>query len=158
MSTEHVKRKLVALLSADVKGYSRMMGEDEVDTMRTLLSYRNLIGAIIENRAGRVVDAPGDNLLAEFSSVVEAVEAAVIIQNKLQAQNKKRPANRKMEFRIGINLGDVIAEDDEIYGDGEKDNSQNNVPVFRLSTYWYVVQGVIYLLVHCSRVYLLAAT
>lgn len=88
MTAEHVKRKLVAILSADVKGYSRLMGEDEVGTMRTLLSYRNLMGTVIEKHEGRVVNAPGDNLLAEFASVVEAVEAAVVIQKQLVATSR----------------------------------------------------------------------
>jgi adenylate cyclase len=107
-----------AIFSADVKGYSRLMGEDELATVRTLEAYREMIAEIIRKYSGRVVDSPGDNLLAEFASVVDAVEAAVEIQNELKAKNAEFPENRRMEFRIGINLGDVIEEGERIYGDG----------------------------------------
>jgi len=106
MTTQGFKRKLTAILSADVKGYSRLMGEDEVATVRTLTAYREMM------------DSPGDNLLAEFASVVDAVRCAVEIQEELKARNAELPENRRMEFRIGINLGDVIEEGDRIYGDG----------------------------------------
>ncbi len=115
---ERAKRKLTAILSADVKGYSRLMGEDELTTVRTLEAYREMITEVIRNYRGRVVDSPGDNLLAEFSSVVDAVECAVEIQMELKAKNEELPEDRRMEFRIGINLGDVIEEGERIYGDG----------------------------------------
>ena len=118
MATEGVKRKLTAILSADVKGYSRLMGEDEVATIRTLEAYREVMSKLIEKHRGRVVDSPGDNLLAEFASVVDAVESAVEIQEDLKVKNAELPENRRMEFRIGINLGDVVEEGDRIYGDG----------------------------------------
>jgi len=118
MTTKDVKRKLVAIFSADVKGYSRLMGDNEVETVRTLTAYRELISMCIQQHRGRVVDAPGDNLLAEFASVVEAVQCAVEIQEALEIRNTELPENRRMEFRIGINLGDVIAEEERIYGDG----------------------------------------
>ncbi len=118
MKEERAKRKLSAILSADVKGYSRLMGEDELATVRTLEAYREMIAEVIRNYSGRVVDSPGDNLLAEFSSVVDAVESAVEIQRELKAKNAELPEKRKMEFRIGINLGDVIEEGERIYGDG----------------------------------------
>jgi adenylate cyclase len=118
MTGERAKRKLSAILSADVKGYSRLMGEDELATVRTLEAYREMIGEVIRNYSGRVVDSPGDNVLAEFASVVDAVESAVEIQQELKAKNAELPENRRMEFRIGINLGDVIEEGDRIYGDG----------------------------------------
>jgi adenylate cyclase len=118
MAEERVKRKLTAILSADVKGYSRLMGEDELATVRTLEAYREMIVEVIRNYSGRVVDSPGDNLLAEFGSVVDAVECAVDIQKELKAKNAELPEDRKMEFRIGINLGDVIEEGERIYGDG----------------------------------------
>ena len=118
MTTQGFKRKLTAILSADVKGYSRLMGEDEVATVRTLTAYREMMAALIQQHRGRVVDSPGDNLLAEFASVVDAVRCAVEIQEELKARNAELPENRKMEFRIGINLGDVIEEGDRIYGDG----------------------------------------
>jgi adenylate cyclase len=118
MSTERARRKLSAILSADVKGYSRLMGEDEVGTVRTLKNYRELVSQVICEYRGRVVDSPGDNLLAEFASVVDAVESAIEIQRQLKAKNAQLPEKRRMEFRIGINLGDVIEEGERIYGDG----------------------------------------
>jgi len=118
IATERVKRKLSAILSADVKGYSRLMGDDEVATVRTLEAYRETIASMIQQYRGRVVDSPGDNLLAEFASVVDAVQCAVEIQQVLKAKNSELPENRRMEFRIGVNLGDVIEEGDRIYGDG----------------------------------------
>src|SRR6058998_2340178 len=113
-----VERKLAAILSADVQGYSRLMGEDEVATVRTLTAYRAVMTILIQRHRGRVVDSPGDNLLAEFASVVDAVQCAVEIQQEFKARNAELPAQRKMEFRIGINLGDVIVEGERIYGDG----------------------------------------
>jgi adenylate cyclase len=118
MNEKDVKRKLAAILSADVKGYSRLMEEDEVTTVRTLEEYRGVISELIKKHRGRVVDSPGDNLLAEFPSVVDAVESGVEIQKELKAKNEGLPENRRMEFRIGINLGDVIEEGERIYGDG----------------------------------------
>ena len=118
MAQEGFKRKLAAILSADVEGYSRLMGEDEDATIRTLTSYRELMSTLIQKHRGRVVDSPGDNLLAEFLSVVDAVRCAVEIQEELRVRNAELPENRKMEFRIGINLGDVIQEEERIYGDG----------------------------------------
>ena len=118
MATQEVKRKLAAILSADVKEYSRLMGEDEKGTVRILNTYKALMTGLIQEHHGRVVDAPGDNLLAEFASVVDAVECSVEIQKELKAQNAELPENRRMEFRIGVNLGDVIEEGERIYGDG----------------------------------------
>ena len=118
MTTEGVKRKLAAILSADVKGYSRLMGEDEDATVRTLTAYRTIMVMLIQKHQGRVVDSPGDNLLAEFASVLDAVRCAVEIQEELRDRNTELPENRKMEFRIGINLGDIIEEGGRIYGDG----------------------------------------
>ena len=118
MEQEDFKRKLTAILSADVKGYSRLMGEDEVATVRTLTAHREAMTTLIQQQRGRVVDSPGDNLLAEFSSVVDAVQCAVEIQQILRAKNADLPENRRVVFRIGVNLGDVIVEGDRIYGDG----------------------------------------
>ena len=118
MTTKGVKRKLTAILSADVKGYSRLMGEDEEATVRTLTAYREIMASLIQQYRGRVVDSPGDNLLAEFTSVVDAVQCAVEIQQVLKVKNVEIPEERRMEFRIGINLGDVIEEGERIYGDG----------------------------------------
>jgi len=118
MATQDFKRKLTAILSADVKGYSLLMREDEEATVRTITTYREMIGSVVQKHRGEVVDSPGDNILAEFASVVDAVRSAVEIQEELKARNAELPENRRMEFRIGINLGDVIQEGDRIYGDG----------------------------------------
>jgi adenylate cyclase len=115
---ERAKRKLTAILSADVKGYSRLMGQDELSTVETLKRYREIISSLVQQYSGRVVDSPGDNILAEFSSVVDAVECAVKIQGDLQEKNAGLPENRRMQFRIGVNLGDVIDDEGRIYGDG----------------------------------------
>jgi len=105
MADEGFKRKLAAILSADVEGYSRLMDDDEEATVRTLTSYRNAITDLVQQFRGRVVDAPGDNLLAE-------------IQRDLAERNTELAYSRQMQFRIGVNLGDVIEEDGRIYGDG----------------------------------------
>jgi class 3 adenylate cyclase len=115
---ENVIRRLAAIFSADVKDYSRLMRDDEVATIRTLNAYRELITTLIQQHHGRVVDSPGDNVLAEFASVVDGVQAAVAIQKELKTRNAKLPIVRKMEFRVGINLGDIIVEEERIYGDG----------------------------------------
>jgi formylglycine-generating enzyme required for sulfatase activity/class 3 adenylate cyclase len=118
MTQERVKRKISAIFSADVEGYSRLMGDDEVATVRTLENYRTVMADLIEQHRGRVVDSPGDNLLAEFGSIVDAVQCAVEIQQILKAKNAELPEHRRMQFRIGVNLGDVIEEGERIYGDG----------------------------------------
>jgi len=118
MTNQEVKRKLTAILSADVKGYSCLMGEDEVGTIRTLNIYKEVMAGLIQNYHGRVVDAPGDNVLAEFASVVDAVECAAEIQKELKTRNAELPENRRMDFRIGVNLGDVIEDGEQILGDG----------------------------------------
>ena len=118
MATKDFKRKLSAILSADVAGYSRLMGEDEAATVSTIETYREVMSTLIKQHRGRVVDSPGDNALAEFGSVVDAVQCGMAVQNELQARNAELPENRRMKFRIGINLGDVIEEGDRIYGDG----------------------------------------
>jgi adenylate cyclase len=94
------------------------MAEDEAATVKTIATYREIMSSLIKQHRGRVVDSPGDNVLAEFSSVVDAVQCAVAVQNEFQARNAELAENRRMEFRIGINLGDVIDEEDRIYGDG----------------------------------------
>ena len=118
MTTQDFKRKLTAILSADVKGYSLLMREDEEATVRTITAYREVIGSVVQKHRGEVVDSPGDNILAEFGSVVDAVRSSVEIQEELKARNAELPENRRMEFRIGINLGDVIHQEKRIYGDG----------------------------------------
>src|SRR5215470_1029830 len=111
-------RKLAAILCADVHGYSRLMGTDEEATLRTLSAYRKIIDSLIESHRGRFVNSAGDSVLAEFTSVVEAVNCAVEVQNALKTQNANLPPERRMEFRIGVNSGDVMVEGEQIYGDG----------------------------------------
>jgi adenylate cyclase len=118
MAEGSFKRKLAAVFSADVVGYSRLMGEDEAATVRTVEVYKGVMSELIRQHRGRVVDSPGDNVLAEFPSVVDAVQCAVAAQNEFKARNTELPESRRMQFRIGINLGDVIEEGERIYGDG----------------------------------------
>jgi len=118
MAPEEYKRKLTAVMSADVKGYSRLMSTDETSTVKTLTTYREIMASLIKQHRGRVVDSPGDNVLAEFASVVDAAQCAVAVQKELQSRNADLPEEQRMVFRIGINLGDVIEEDERIYGDG----------------------------------------
>jgi adenylate cyclase len=118
LDAKSVTRKLSAILSMDVQGYSRLMGDDEIATVNTITEYRKIVGSLVTEWKGRVVDSPGDNILAEFTSVVDAVQCAVEIQHVLKAKNNDLPENRRMIFRIGVNLGDVIQEGNRIYGDG----------------------------------------
>ena len=118
MDQDTFKRKLTTILSADAVGYSKLMGDDEAATVRTITAYQKVMTDLITQHRGRVIDSPGDNLLAEFGSVVDAVQCAVAIQKELQARNDELKDNRRMLFRIGINLGDVIQEGARIYGDG----------------------------------------
>jgi adenylate cyclase len=111
-------RKLRAILSADVKGYSLLMADNELATIDTLKSYRQKMTLLIQQHQGRVVDSPGDNILAEFASAVDAVKCAVKIQEELKERNAELSEDRKMQFRIGINIGDVVQDADRIYGDG----------------------------------------
>ena len=113
-----MKRKLAAVLSADAAGYSRLMEKDEAGTLTTLKAHFQRMHTSIGKFRGRVVAVHGDNLLAEFASVVDAVQCALEIQNDLKARNGEMPEEARMPFRIGINLGDVIEEDGNIYGDG----------------------------------------
>jgi TolB-like protein/class 3 adenylate cyclase len=119
MADPSSRRKLAAILSADVVGYSSLMAANEAATVETLKSYRDIIARLVMRRGGRVVNAPGDALLAEFPSAVEAVQAAIEIQKSVEGHNIELEAERRMQFRIGVNLGDVIEEaDGTIYGDG----------------------------------------
>ena len=115
--TSSGERRLAAILSADAKDYARLMGEDEVGTVRTLTAYRALMAESIVRFRGRVVDSPGDNVLAEFASVIDAVRSAVEIQEILREHNGRLAASRRLEFRIGINVGDVLVEGGRVYGD-----------------------------------------
>src|ERR1700680_2587921 len=115
---EHTERRLAAILSADVYGYSRRMAEDEAATVSDLKQCRAIIDAQVREHHGRIVDAPGDNVLAEFPSAVEAVQCGVEVQRELTDRNTNLEPDRRMEFRIGIHVGDVILDDGKIYGDG----------------------------------------
>ncbi len=118
MVPEPVERKLAAILSADVVGYSRLMAEDEQATIRTLTDYREEVAMRVRQHRGRVVDTPGDNLLAEFPTALDAVRCAVETQGVLRTLNASLPDERRMDFRIGLHMGDVSVEGERIYGDG----------------------------------------
>ncbi len=119
MAEERVQRRLAAILAADVAGYSRLMGGDEEGTLAALTAHRTeLIEPCIAEHRGRVVKTTGDGLLAEFASVVDAVRCAVAFQDGMRERNSDIPEDRRIQFRIGINLGDVIVQDDDLYGDG----------------------------------------
>jgi adenylate cyclase len=116
--TEAAERKLTTILSADAVGYSRLMGQDETGTFATLKSYRDLTMKRIADHRGRVVNTAGDSILAEFPSVVKAVECAVDAQRLIAERNAALAKDRQMWFRIGVNLGDVMVHDDDLFGDG----------------------------------------
>jgi adenylate cyclase len=118
MTTDETKRKLIAVVHADVKGYSRMMGEDDEYTVRTLASNRQEMYRLVELQGGQVRDTAGDGFLVEFSSVVAAVKFAVEFQREMKKRNAELPEAKKMEFRIGVNIGDVIQDGGTIHGDG----------------------------------------
>ena len=113
-----MERKLAAILSADVQGYSRLMGEDEEATIRTLTASREITDSRIHQHRGRVVNTAGDSVLAEFASAVDAVQCAVDIQQALKTKNADLPPARQMAFRIGINVGDIVPQGEDLYGDG----------------------------------------
>ena len=119
MSEERVERRLAAILAVDVAGYSRLMGEDEEGTLAAMRAVRREIGdPKIREHRGRIVKTTGDGLLVEFASVVDAVRCAVEVQREMIARNANVPAGRRLEFRMGINVGDIIIEDGDIFGDG----------------------------------------
>jgi adenylate cyclase len=113
-----VERKLVAIMSGDVAGYSRLMGDDDVATVETLRTYREMITVTVDHHGGRLVDFTGDNLLATFPSTVAAVECAAVLQDGLAKRNAELAEPRRMAFRLGVNLGEVIVDGERIYGDG----------------------------------------
>ena len=118
MNSDTVSRKLSTILAADVVGYSKMMAADEEATLRTLLSYRAIIADLLDKHGGRIFNTAGDAVLAEFNSAVEGVRCAISIQEELEVRNAELPDDRKMRFRIGINVGDVMIEGDDLFGDG----------------------------------------
>ena len=118
MSAKDLKRRLSAIMITDVKDFARLMRDDETATVRTLNVYKGVMEGLTGQYYGRVVDSPGDNMLVEFMSALNAVQCAVAVQNELKYRNDELPCHRRMAFRIGINLGDVLVDGDRIYGDG----------------------------------------
>src|SRR5215475_9053167 len=118
MTDDKVKRRLTTILCADVHGYSRLMGTNEAGTLETLRRSRSAIAGLVERHDGRIVNTWGDSVIAEFASVVEAVQCAVEIQQEISNQDADPPHADRMRFRIGINLGDVMVDGSDIYGDG----------------------------------------
>src|ERR1700756_305622 len=119
LATERVERRLAAILTADVAGYSRLMGADEEGTLARLKAIRReLADPKVKEHRGRIVKTTGDGLLVEFASVVDAVRCAVAVQQAMIERNARVPEGKRVEFRIGINLGDVIRDGRDIFGDG----------------------------------------
>src|SRR5687768_4561493 len=118
MPADRVQRKMAAILAADVVGYSRLMGNDEEATLATLKACRQIVDSLIAEYGGRIFGSAGDSVIAEFASPVDAVRCATEIQLAVDKQNSAAPEDRRMRFRIGINLGDVVADGDNLMGDG----------------------------------------
>src|SRR6202049_3527770 len=118
MEAPPLERRLAALLAADVEGYSRLMHGDEEATMATLSAHRALVDELIARHRGRIANTAGDSVLAEFASILDAVRCAIEIQAALQRANEDEPEERGMRFRIGVNVGDVMVKDGDIFGDG----------------------------------------
>jgi adenylate cyclase len=112
-----VERKLAAIFAADVEGYSRLMGLDEVGTLRTLTAYRVIIDRLIASHRGRIFNTAGDSLVADFASAVDAVRCAIAVQEAIAKENADRPAGEQMRFRIGIHVGDITVQEDNLFGD-----------------------------------------
>ena len=117
MEAPSVERKLAAIFAADVEGYSRLMGRDEVGTLRTLNRYRPIIDPLIASHRGRIFNTAGDSILADFASAVDAVQCAVAVQEAVAQENADRPAGEQMRFRIGLHVGDIIVQEDNLFGD-----------------------------------------
>src|SRR5262245_59230866 len=118
MTEDRQQRRLATIFAADVFGYSRLSAENEEETLRTLKAHRAVIDRLIARHDGRIFNTAGDSVLAEFSSAVEAVRCAIAVQEELRVRNAEIPENRRMDFRIGINVGDVLVDGDNLYGDG----------------------------------------
>ncbi|HEX7053653.1 MAG TPA: adenylate/guanylate cyclase domain-containing protein, partial [Burkholderiales bacterium] len=118
MEGDPVKRRLAAILCADVQGYSRMMGANEEATLRALKASHEVMRRLVAEHHGRVVNAPGDSVLAEFPSVSDAVSCAVAVQTELARRNAEAPEAERITFRMGVNLGEVLVDGEAIYGDG----------------------------------------
>ena len=118
MAKERMERRLSAILAADIAGYSALMGADEARTVRDLKGHQAVVLPMVGEFAGRIIDTAGDGILAEFPSVMNAVECAVAIQSKMTERNAAIEPERRMQFRVGINIGDVVYDEVRIYGDG----------------------------------------
>jgi TolB-like protein/class 3 adenylate cyclase len=118
VNTSEIERKLAAIFAADVEGYSRLMGLDEAGTLRTLTAYRAIIDGLVAQHRGRIFNTAGDSVLAEFPSVVDAVQCAISVQRALGEENGKKPSDQQMRFRIGVHVGDVLVQGDNLFGDG----------------------------------------
>jgi adenylate cyclase len=118
LEAHSVERKLAAIFAADVEGYSRLMGIDEVGTLRTLTAYRVTIDRLIASHRGRIFNTAGDNLVVDFASAVDAVQCAVAVQDAIAKENVDRPVGEQMRFRIGVHVGDIIVQGDNLFGDG----------------------------------------
>src|SRR5262245_53800315 len=118
MTEDRQQRRLATIFAADVFGYSRLSAENEEETLRTLKAHRAVIDRLIARHDGRIFNTAGDSVLAEFSSAVEAVRCAIAVQEELRVRNAEIPENRRMDFRIGINVGDVLVDGNNLYGDG----------------------------------------
>ena len=117
MEAHRVERKLAAIFAADVEAYSRLMSRDEVGTLRTLTAYRAVIDQLIASHRGRIFNTAGDSVVADFASAVDAVQCAVAVQEAVGKANLDRPASDQMQFRIGIHVGDIIVQGDNLFGD-----------------------------------------
>src|SRR5215468_2886895 len=117
LEARSVERKLAAIFAADVEGYSRLMGRDEVGTLHTLTTYRVIIDRLIASHRGRIFNTAGDSLVADFASAVDAVQCAVAVQDAIAKENADRPAGDQMWFRIGIHVGDIMVQGDNLFGD-----------------------------------------
>src|SRR5437762_6433733 len=117
LEAHSVERKLAAIFAADVEGYSRLMGQDEVGTLRTLTAYRVIVDRLIASHHGRIFNTAGDSLVADFASAVDAVQCAIEVQEVIAKENADRPAGEQMRFRIGVHVGDIIVQGDNLFGD-----------------------------------------
>src|SRR5215208_4984505 len=113
--TQRVQRRLAAIFAADVEGYSRLMGQDEVGTLRTLTAHREIMDRLIGEHGGRIANTAGDSVLAEFPSVVDAVQAAVAVQEALRDANSALPEDHRVRFRIGVHVGDVMVKGGDLF-------------------------------------------
>jgi class 3 adenylate cyclase len=118
LEAHSVERKLAAIFAADVEAYSRLMGLDEVGTLRTLTAYRVIVDRLIASHRGRIFNTAGDSLVVDFASAVDAVQCAVEVQEAIDKENADRPVGEQMRFRIGLHVGDIIVQGDNLFGDG----------------------------------------